>query len=569
MSKLKVENTLDLASYIVNQNPELKEAIGLPTQGMQPAEYGKLISQNERYKNMFINTVNVIGLTLIKRNNWDNPWEVFANRGTLRRGQQIRELIQDLAKVHDYNDNYDNKAKFLQTEVPDVYNYIHNLNFQKWYETTVNESELQMAFEDDDSLIQFIEDTIANLYETYKYDKYIADKYQLCRRIVDGTIPVKQIENFDSKDAREILAEMKAVSNLMTFKSPNYNPAGVRRATRFDDQFLMVDATREAINSTSVFATSYFLDEAKTKTNMALIDTFSENDNERLQELLGDDYIPFTSDEITALQQVVGLIFGRELFMDYFYALDNNVNPEGKRQTEFLNPTTLDRNVFLHAWLVLSTSPFENCCVFTTGTPAVTSVSVSPATGSVSKGQSIQLTATVNTTGLANKSVMWSLNEQAVTSGAKIDAFGKLQVPANYTTVSGNAGVYTLEITTALAEGEKISVDDVTYTASASDDTAVKQATALLTLLNANASLSAKYTMTRNSATITFTENTGKYGVGEPDIGLIPATIGVPPTGVIDTDTTTEPAESSSPIVVTATSIYDSKVSSTASITVA
>lgn len=426
MAKLKTTKTLELASYIVNQNPELKAEIGLPTQGMEPAEYGKLISRNERYKNMFINTVNVIGLTLIKRNNWDNPWEIFANRGTLRRGQQIRELIQDLAKVHDFNENYKDKAKFLETEVPDVYNYIHNLNFQKWYETTVNESELQMAFEDDDSLIKFIEDTIANLYESYKYDKYISDKYQLCRRIVDGTIPVKQIEDFANKDAREILAEMKAVSNLMTFKSPNYNPAGVRRATRFDDQFLMVDATREAINSTSVFATSYFLDEAKTKTNMALIDTFSENDEERLQELLGTDYVPFTAQEKAELEKVVGLIFGRELFMDYFYALDNNENPEGKRQTEFLNPTTLDRNVFLHAWLVLSTSPFENACVFTTETPAVRSVSVNPSTATVSKGQSVKLSAEVVTTGLANKSVTWSSSVEDI----KVLADGTVQIPS-------------------------------------------------------------------------------------------------------------------------------------------
>lgn len=351
MSVLKVNDTLSLASYIVNQNPELKAEIGLPVQGQDPKEYGKLISKNERYRNMFINTVNLIGLTLIKRNNWENPWEIFANRGQLRYGMQIRELIQDLAKVHDYNENYDNKSKFLATEVPDVYNYIHNLNFQKWYETTVNESELQMAFDDDSSLIEFIESTIGNLYESFKYDKYIADKYQLCRRIVDGTVPTKQIENFDSKDARTILAEMKAVSNLMTFKSPNYNPAGVRRATRFDDQFLMIDATREAINSTSVFATSYFLDEAKTKTNMALIDSFSENDWERLEELLGDDFVPFTTTEITQLQQVVGFVFSREWFMDYFYALDGNENPEGKRQTEFMNPTTLDRNVYLHSWL--------------------------------------------------------------------------------------------------------------------------------------------------------------------------------------------------------------------------
>ena len=563
MSVLKVNDTLSLASYIVNQNPELKAEIGLPVQGQDPKEYGKLISKNERYRNMFINTVNLIGLTLIKRNNWENPWEIFANRGQLRYGMQIRELIQDLAKVHDYNENYDNKSKFLATEVPDVYNYIHNLNFQKWYETTVNESELQMAFDDDSSLIEFIESTIGNLYESFKYDKYIADKYQLCRRIVDGTVPTKQIENFDSKDAREILAEMKAVSNLMTFKSPNYNPAGVRRATRFDDQFLMIDATREAINSTSVFATSYFLDEAKTKTNMALIDSFSENDWERLEELLGDDYVPFTSEELTQLQQVVGFVFSREWFMDYFYALDGNENPEGKRQTEFMNPTTLDRSVFLHSWLVLSTSPFENCCVFTTGTPAVTSVSVSPSTATVSKGQSVQLKATVATTGFANKSVAWSIDDTAVTSGAKIDAFGKLQIPATYVDSNGTQGVYTLEISTALATGEKIVVDGVTYTADATtDDTAVKQATALLTALQANTALSALYTMTRNSATITFTEKAGKYGAGLPTITTDAET------GAIDVDTTTAGVHASSPIIATATSIYDNTKTGTATITV-
>lgn len=356
---------------------------------------------------------------------------------------------------------------------------------------------------------------------------------------------------------------MKAVSNLMTFKSPNYNPAGVRRATRFDDQFLMIDATREAINSTSVFATSYFLDEAKTKTNMALIDSFSENDWERLAELLGDDYVPFTSEELTQLQQVVGFVFSREWFMDYFYALDGNENPEGKRQTEFMNPTTLDRNVYLHSWLVLSTSPFENCCVFTTGTPAVTSVSVSPSTATVSKGQSVQLKATVATTGFANKSVAWSIDDTAVTSGAKIDAFGKLQIPATYVDSAGTQGVYTLEISTALATGEKIVVDGVTYTADATtDDTAVKQATALLTALQANTALSALYTMTRNSATITFTEKAGKYGAGLPTISTTATT------GAIDVDTTTAGVHASSPIIATATSIYDNSKTGTATITV-
>ena len=34
-------------------------------------------------------------------------------------------------------------------------------------------------------LLDFIAKTIEQLYESWKYDKYIVDKYMLCRRIVD------------------------------------------------------------------------------------------------------------------------------------------------------------------------------------------------------------------------------------------------------------------------------------------------------------------------------------------------------------------------------------------------
>ena len=65
------------------------------------------------------------------------------------------------------------------------------------------------------------------------------------------------------------VTKIKSYSNKMTFKSPNYNPAGVRRATKLENQFLMLDAKRQAINSTEVLATSYFLNEAEMKTNSA------------------------------------------------------------------------------------------------------------------------------------------------------------------------------------------------------------------------------------------------------------------------------------------------------------
>lgn len=425
----------EIVSLIINQNPELASEIDLPVQGESVKPIGQLIMDNERYKNAFINTINLIGLTVIKENRWDNPWQTFTDKGMLRYGQQIREIIQDLAKVFDYNKNYSNKTKFLETAVPDVYQYIHDINFQKVWETTINESALLMAFDDEENgLYKFIEDCVANLYETYDYDKWLVDKYQLCRRILDGTIPAKQIT---SVNPRDILADMKAVSNRMTFKSPNYNPAGVRRATKHSDQFLMLDANREAITSTNVLATSYFLNEAETKTNLALIDSFSESDEERLAELLEEAYVPFTDAEKEELESVLGLIVARDFFMDYHRALDTNPTVNGKRQTEFVNPTTLDRNVFLHAHEVISTSPFANGCVFTTVAPSVVSVTVSPATATVTAGQSLELSAVVATTGFANKSVTWAVNEDAYADGVRIDvASGKLTVPANATVKS-------------------------------------------------------------------------------------------------------------------------------------
>ena len=79
----------------------------------------------------------------------------------------------------------------------------------------------------------------------------------------------------------------------------------------------------------------------------------------------------------------------REWFMDYVYALDTESD---MKETEFYNPTTLENNHFLHAWRVFSTSPFEQAVVFIDDTtPSVRSVAVSPATASITAGQSLQL----------------------------------------------------------------------------------------------------------------------------------------------------------------------------------
>lgn len=423
---IKAKNSAELLSYIINVTPELRENIDLPVQGQSIAPIGKIIMNNERYRNAFINTVNLIGLTVIKRNGWDNPWN-FTKRGTLRFGQQIREIINDLCNVYDYNENFSNKQRFLQTVVPNVLNYMHEVNFQKFYQTTTSDAQLAMAFETED-LFTYIDDAIAMLYESLKYDTYIVDKYMLCRRILDGTVTSVKIENFANKTTREIVAEMKGISNKMTFRSPNYNPAGIRRATRFEDQIAIVNTDFDGKITTEVLATSYFRNDAEMKTQMALIDGFSDYDKDRLTELLGSAFVDFTTDELTALAKIPAMIISREWFMDYDYALNTE---SGEKQTEFYNPTTLENNHFLHAWRVFSTSPFENAVVFTQDDISVKSVTVSPATATVSKGQELKLSANVETTGFANKAVVWSISSSVEGMNVvTISADGTLKVPS-------------------------------------------------------------------------------------------------------------------------------------------
>ena len=268
---LSAKSSAELLSYIINVTPELRGEIDLPVQGASIKPIGEIIINNQRYRNAFINTVNLIGLTVIKRNGWENPWN-FTKRGTLRFGQQIRELINDLCNVYDYNTNFSDKDRFLDTVVPNVFNYIHEINFQKFYQTTTSDSQLAMAFDTETSLFEFIDDAISMLFESLKYDTYIVDKYMLCRRILDGTVTSVKIDSYSSLTPRQRVSAIKSISNKMTFRSPNYNPAGIRRATSFDDQITIINTDFEADFSTEVLATSYFRDEADMKSRLVLID---------------------------------------------------------------------------------------------------------------------------------------------------------------------------------------------------------------------------------------------------------------------------------------------------------
>lgn len=442
---LKVNSDSELLSFIINSEPILQSNVDLPVQGQSILPIGKLILSNQQYKNAFINAVNQIGLTIISRNYWENPWENFINRGVLPIGSSVREFAVDIAPVFDYNEFVENPTNFLKNVVPNVYQYIHELNYQKFYKVTTSDEQIAMAFTQPNGLFSLIEEIVGSLYEGYKYDTYIVNKYMLCRRIVDGTVTSVEIPNYSTMDVRDRVAFIKNISNLMTFMSPNYNPTGIRRSTPFDRQIAILNTDFSSTLETSVLATSFFRNDAELKTRMALIDGYGNHDNVRLVELLGEAYIPFTEEELTQLNNVPATILDEEWFQNYDYALDTaaadinsmDIIQDQTRATNFYNPETLRNNHWLHTWKVISSSPYKQAVVFVVGEePSVESITISPAESSVSAGLSVQLTADVKTTGFANKAVVWSVDEAPGETTGKVTVnplTGLVQIPTDYT----------------------------------------------------------------------------------------------------------------------------------------
>lgn len=456
--KLNVKSDAELLSYIINIEPVLRDNIDLPVQGESIAPIGKIIVNNQRYKNAFINAINVIGLTMIDRNYWDDPWENFTNNGYMSFGDSARELAVDIADVFDYNEYANDVDHFLENVVPNVLEYIHPLNYQKFYKTTTSDTQMAMAFYNEGGLMSLIDEIISSLYEGYKYDKYIVNKYMLCRRIVDGTITSVEIDDYATLTARERVAAMKNISNKMIFRSPNYNPAGLRIATPFSKQIAIVNTDFEASLTTEVLATSFFRNDAEMRSRMALIDGYGTHDVARLTEVLGNQFVPFTSDELAELSNVPACIIDDEFFQNKTYRLDGASDTdaedvfteggrEGFKRTSFYNPETMKNNHWLHYWGVKSTSPFKQAVVFTTDTIGITSVTISPATAVVSAGQDLEMSAAVVTTGFANKSVVWSVDDTSAGLGVTINQSGKLHVPADVESVIGSETEITITAT--------------------------------------------------------------------------------------------------------------------------
>lgn len=365
---------------------------------------GQAINNYEPNRNAFLNALfNHIGRVILTSRLYENPWSVF-KKGLLEYGETIEEIFVNLANPHDFDPEFAETNQFKR-EIPDVRAVFHTMNFQKFYKVTVSNDQLRQAFLSWEGVTDLIARVIDSLYTGANYDEFVVMKYMIARLALDGVFYPITIPAVNSDNLRQIVGAFKGISNSLGFMSTKYNQAGVATYTDKRYQWLILNAEFDALMSVDVLATSYNRNDAEFMGNRILVDSFSNQDEARLAMLFENDpgYTPFTADEITRLQSIPGVLVDEQWFMIF----DNYNN-----MTEKYNGEGLYWNYWYHTWKTFSASPFNNAILFTTGTPTITTVTVSPATVTATKGQTIQLLATVVGTDFASHQVSWSIDSK-------------------------------------------------------------------------------------------------------------------------------------------------------------
>lgn len=425
---------------------------------------GAILMDYSAIRNEFLSAlINRIGLVLVKSKMYNNPWRAF-KQGELEFGETIEEIFVSISQAFEFSPEKAETNIFARN-IPDVRSAFHTLNYRKFYKQTIQREQLKQAFMSLDGVTNLIAKIVEGMYSAASYDEFLMMKYLLVRELLDGrlypvalTIPAGATE---AEAVKQITTRVQEVSTDFTFMKSKYNVAAVPNYSPQDEQIIIMTSRFNARMNVEVLAAAFNLSYTDFLAQRVLIDSFSDFDEDRLNNLFKDadgnyfdGYTPLTADEKTALDSIECVLVDKK----YFMIFDNLVE-----FTENFNGEGLYWNYWLHLWKTFSVSPFENAAFFTDGTVGVSSITITPNNGSgitMHAGSSQVFTATVGgvNAALASKAVNWR-----VTSGddiATVDIFGKV-------TISGEATKGASVVVTATSVYNDSISDSVTITVDA------------------------------------------------------------------------------------------------------
>ena len=446
-----------MVNDVIKESDVLKNALGdMRANGEDPAslrQIGQVLDSLPKYRNAFqVGLWNMVGMILVNNMYWKNDeWVRKTLKGTLEVGDSIEDIWVEVATPEQYDAN--GASTLTDFKKAEILSRFHVLNYQKKYQRTVSRKDFRQAFFSFSGVYDLVMRIVDTMYNGARWDYFLACKYLLARKINDGVMKVATVEDLtDTENIQNFLVQVQTVSNDMEFPDEEMTEAGNINSTAKTDQLFIPRNDVQAAVGVKALANAFNLDYAEYRGVELRINKFqfTPTEEKRLAILFADDpgYMPLTEDEKTALNSVFAVHLDKDWFfcMNYLFEF-----------YEFEDPSTLKENFFLHDWKVISYSPFRNAVVYTTQTPTITSVTVTPGAANVGKGAQIQLSAKVEASGFANKKVAWSI------SGANSD--DTTITPNGLLIVGAKETATTITVTaTSLANNKKTGTSTITVT---------------------------------------------------------------------------------------------------------
>lgn len=425
LSKISMASLYDALSNELNGR--FNSSIPLFSDGATWPMVGDYIMGSPTLRNeFFYNLVNRIAFVYVKDHTFNNPFKRL-KKGFLSTGESVEEIFVNIANVYAFNPN-DAEKNLAKRTIPDVRSAFHVTDWRAQYAVSIEYNYQKQAFLGEDAARNFTNYVIASLEQGQEYDEYLLFKYMLIKAVANGHMATEKVADGDPSS---VMKSIRKISNLLTFRSADYNEEHVLNVVPKDRQILFVDAAYEAEMSVDVLANAFNLDKVEYVGNRYLVDSFTTFDNDRwnkIRSATAESSQSFveevTPEELALMKNVKAIMVSDDWFQVYdsVYQMDNMSIPSGMRY-----------NYWLNSWKVVGRSPFAPAVAIVSDAANVTapaSIACTVTMKMENKGKVSVLITPNAIDGLVGGSPQFVQTEEATTAKIVVFPYGQVSMPA-------------------------------------------------------------------------------------------------------------------------------------------
>lgn len=310
---------------------------------LEDIRFAMISDDNVMVANEFMGTLlNKLVKSVVHTKRFQNPLKSL-KKGKKPLGDTVEEIYNNFIKGQKYDPNA-GATELMKRTLPDTKTLYHRRNLQMKYPITVSREILSKAFASWDALEKYINDLIAQLYNSAELDEFVNMK-QLFKSAMDANA-MKVVKCADpllgEAEGKEFIKAVKTVSNMMQFPNSDFNAYLTAQSTdtkpivtftRKNEQVLIISAAADTSVSVDVLASTF---------NMSVADF---NDTRKIVI----DAFPVATVRAALVDEAFFQIYD-DLFL--IKSFDNGVS--------------VYENYWLHVWQTMAYSILVNAVVFDT-----------------------------------------------------------------------------------------------------------------------------------------------------------------------------------------------------------